>query len=454
MFEFHNNWLYMRTFLPRRFNFLLHLVFALAPWSFVHSQGETKPNIVIILTDDQGFADISYNSLHPPEVSTPNMDALARESIFFTQAYISGNVCSPTRAGLMLGKYQQRVGVYTAGEGGSGFSLDEKIFPGYLQEAGYVSGAFGKWHLGLTLPYNPVRRGFDEFYGFMGRGAHDYYRLSDPEEPMYRNNQVISDSGYLTTRLTEEAVDFIKRHKIKPFFLYLAYNAVHFPKQAPAEDIKKFDTGDPDRDILMAMLMHLDAGVGNVVKTLKEEGVWENTLLFFLTDNGGAKTMHAVNTPLRGFKQENYEGGIRTPFVISWPARYRGGREIHTPVISLDILPTVLDAAGIELPEDVLFDGKSILPLLDGKYDVLHQNLFWSEGGGTGEWAVRSGDWKLVVHKDKFELFNLGNDISESTDLADQHPEVVKKLTVLYDKWLDEMAEPLKEPGKRWFPEQ
>jgi arylsulfatase A-like enzyme len=163
--------------------------------------------------------------------------------------------------------------------------------------------------------------------------------------------------------------------------------------------------------------------------------------------------MHAVNTPLRDYKQTNYEGGIRTPFVLSWPARYKGGREIHTPVISLDILPTVLDAADIELPADVLFDGKSILPLLEGKKDVLHRYLFWSEGGGSGEWAVRSGDWKLVVHKDRYELFDLGKDVSESTDLSVQHQDVVKKLKALYDEWLEEMAEPLKEPGKRWVPE-
>jgi len=433
----------------RSIKVILGSLMVLLPF-LLSAQADNLPNIVVILTDDQGYADISYNPLHPQEVSTPNMEKLAREGVFFTQGYISGNVCSPTRAGLMLGKYQQRVGVYTAGEGGSGFSLEEKIFPRYLQEAGYVTGAFGKWHMGLTPAYNPVKRGFDEFYGFMGRGAHDYYRLADPERPMYRNDKVISDSGYLTTRLTEEAVDFIHRHKSETFFLYLAYNAVHAPKQAPAEDIKRFDTGDPDRDILMAMLKHLDDGVGNVIAALKKEGVWDNTLLFFLTDNGGSKAMHAVNTPLRAWKQWNYEGGIRTPFVVSWPERFSGGREIHTPVISLDILPTVLDAAGIKASRDYDFDGKSILPVLTGKKDVLHENLFWSEGGRTGEWAVRSGDWKLVVHKAKVELFDLKNDVSESTDLSAQHPDIVKKLSALYDTWLDEMAEPQQGPGKRW----
>ncbi len=415
--------------------------------------GAAKPNIVIILTDDQGYADISFNPQHPPEVSTPNMDALAREGIFFDQAYLSGNVCSPTRAGLMLGRYQQRVGVYTAGEGGSGFDPKLPIFPSFLPKE-YVSTAIGKWHLGLDddypeLKWHALSRGFDECYKFMGRGAHDYYKLSDPGRPMYRNMEEINDSGYLTTRLTEEAVDFIRNHKNGPFFLYLAYNAVHAPKQAPQADIELYDTGNPDRDILMAMLMHLDKGVGSVIATLKEAGVWDNTLLFFLTDNGGSKAMHAVNTPLRAWKQWNYEGGIRTPFIVSWPARFSGAREIHTPVISLDILPTVLDAAGIRVSADHSFDGKSILPVLDGKKDLLHENLYWSEGGATGEWAVRSGDWKLVVHKAKIELFDLGTDVGEHTDLSGKHPEIVERLKALYDKWLDEMAEPKHGPGKR-----
>ena len=432
---------------------LLNTLMILFP-ALLLAQENTLPNIVVILTDDQGYADISYNPLHSPEVFTPNMDALAREGVFFTQGYITGNVCSPTRAGLMMGRYQHRAGIYTAGEGGNGLPLEEKIFPQYLKEAGYVSGALGKWHLGLTPEYNPVSRGFDEFYGFMGRGAHDYYKLSNPKSGIYRNLEEISDTGYLTTRLTEEAVDFIQRHKSEPFYLYLAYNAVHWPQQAPEEDVAMYNTGDPDRDVLMAMLKHLDQGVGDVVKTLKKVGVWENTLLFFLTDNGGAQKMDAYNTPLRSFKQFNYEGGIRTPFVVSWPARFSGGREIHTPVISLDILPTALDAAGIKAPVCKPFDGKSILPVLESKKDVLHENLFWSEGGGSGEWAVRSGNWKLVVHKDKIELFDLEKDVSEANDLSSDYPEVVKKLSALYDSWLDEMAEPSVEPGKRWVPKE
>jgi len=410
----------------------------------------SRPNIVVILTDDQGYADISFNRHHPKEVSTPHMDALAREGVFFTQGYISGNVCSPTRAGMMTGRYQQRAGIYTAGEGGSGLPLAEKIFPQFLKGAGYVCGAFGKWHLGLTREYSPCARGFDEFYGFLGRGAHDYFDLDNADSPLYRGFEPIRDEGYLTNRLTEEAVSFIQRHKQRPFFCYLAYNAVHAPPQAPEDDIKLFDTGDETRDILMAMLKHLDAGVGRVVETLKAEGLWENTLLFFLTDNGGSKAMHAVNTPLRGFKQWNYEGGIRTPFVVSWPARFKGGRSLDTPVISFDIMPTALDAAGVAAPTEKPFDGKSLLPVLEGKAGILHEQLFWSEGGQSGEWAVRCGKWKLVAQKKNVELFDLEADPSETKALNSEHPEKVRQLSKLYDAWLDEMAEPASGQGKRW----
>jgi arylsulfatase A-like enzyme len=421
------------------------------------ASGAAQPNIVIILTDDQGYADISFNHRHPPEVNTPHMDALAREGVFFTQAYLSGNVCSPTRAGLMLGRYQQRVGVYTAGEGGSGFDPTLPILPSFLPEQ-YVSTAIGKWHLGLDTDYpelkwHALNRGFDTCYKFMGRGAHDYYQLKGASGthdtgPLYRDKQRIDDEGYLTHRLTEEAVAFIRRQQNQPFLLYLAYNAVHAPKQAPPADIARFQKRYPriseGRAILMAMLYHLDQGVGQVVQTLKEEGLWENTLLFFFTDNGGAKAMEANNAPLRGFKASHYEGGIRTPFIVSWPQRFPGGRRINTPIISLDVLPTVLDALQISPPRDPAFDGKSLLPLLRGETQAHHDHLYWSTGGEMGQWAIRSGDWKLVATRDQRELFNLATDPGEANNLALQQPKRVAELTRLHDAWLDQMADPLK----------
>ena len=411
-----------------------------------------KPNIVVILSDDQGYADVSYNPSHPKEVRTPRIDSLARSSVICTQGYTSGHVCSPTRAGLMTGRYQQRFGIYTAGEGGSGVPLDEVFFSQHLKPAGYVCGAFGKWHLGVDIKYNAVHRGFDEFYGFMGRGAHDYFELVNPEHPIYRGLKPIEDKGYLTNRITEEAVSFIRRHADRPFFLYVAYNAVHAPPQAPREDVRN-ETGDPARDILMAMIKHLDDGVGQIVDTLEDENLFDNSLLFYLTDNGGSKAMHADNAPLRGFKQDDYEGGVRVPFIVSWPAQLPGGTECGVPVWSIDILPTALAAADVPPPEQKPLDGKNILPALKGEATQLHDHLFWSSGGTRAKWAVRSGKWKLVGLKDQLELFDLESDIGETTNLAEQHAEVVGRLTLLHDAWLDEMSEPIHGGGKRWSPD-
>ncbi len=418
--------------------------------------GEEPPNIVIILTDDQGYADISFNPDHPEEVATPHMDELAREGVFFSQAYTSGHVCSPTRAGLMLGRYQQRVGVYTAGDGGRGFDPQLPIFPSFLPHQ-YTSTAIGKWHLGLdddypALKWHALNRGFSECYKFMGRGGHDYFKLQGVNgsdyAPVYRNKKRLTDNeykGYMTTRLTEEAVDFIGREKADPFFLYLAYNAVHAPAQAPREDIERYQEKFPQisekRATLMAMLYHLDLGVGAVVKKLKDENLWQNTLLFFLTDNGGSKAMEANNGSLRGFKGSLHEGGIRTPWIISWPEKFKGGRTINTPVNSIDILPTALEAAGIGLNENNHFDGKSILPLLTGQSATHHSNLFWNSGPPRGEWAVRQGNWKAHGFREKYELYNLSEDPSETKDLTTQKPAKAQELFDLHDKWLKTMGQ-------------
>ena len=433
--------------------------------AFVASSRQTAcaavPNIVVILTDDQGYADISLNPHHPREVATPHMDALAARGVMFSQGYTSGNVCSPTRAGLMLGQYQQRVGVYTAGDGGRGFDPKKPIFPAYLPDE-YVSAAIGKWHLGLDddfpeLKWHAMSRGFDEFYGFMGRGGHSYFNLRSDNldakfaHPMYRNNERINDEGYLTNRLSEEAVAFIDRNKANPFFLYLAYNAVHAPAEAPQADIAEYQAKFPglskERAVLMAMLKHLDDGVGDVVGKLKQEGLFENTLLFFLTDNSGAKGMSADNTPLRGFKSSLDEGGIRTPFLVSWPARFQGGRTVDTPVISLDILPTTLDAIG-HMPATNQFDGKSLLPLLTGTSNSHHDTLYWSTGP-QDEWAVRRDDWKLHWKRGQLELVDLADDPSETQNVANKHADIVKALHLAYDEWIAPMADPINGGEKR-----
>ena len=423
----------------------------LALWLYVLGNvaaAAAPPNIVVIVADDLGYADVLFNPRHPPEVTTPHLQELARQSVICRQGYVSGHVCSPTRAGLMTGRYQQRLGLYTGGEAGSGLPMSEQIFPQFLKPAGYVTGQLGKWHLGPTVEWSPAHRGFDEVFGFLGRGAHDYFKLNDPEDPIYRGTTPVAETGYLTDRLGEEAAAFIERHARQPFFLYLAFNAVHAPLQAPEEEIARFNTGNSDRNTLLAMGKRLDDAVGRLVQTLRQQGVWENTLLVFISDNGGPLAQTADNTPLRGGKHQDYEGGIRVPFLVCWPAQLAPG-ESNAVVSSLDILPTCLAAAGIAPPADKPLDGINLLPILRGETPAKPRNLFWCSGAGEGWWAVRSGDWKLVGDRGKLGLFDLSQDVSEQQDLSAQLPAKVTELTALHDAWLAEMAEPVKGGGKR-----
>jgi len=408
-----------------------------------------RPNIVIILTDDQGNADAGYQR-SPATVKTPSIDKLAEAGIIFTNGYASGYVCSPTRAGLLTGRYQQRFGFYRASDSRIGLPLSEITLADVLKENGYVTGVFGKWHLGLTEEYHPNNRGFDEFYGFLGHGAHDYFDLTikensnDVQQPIYRNLDKISDTGYLTDNLAREANSFIKNYanKEKPFFLYLPFNAVHTPMQAPEEDIKKFNTGNPKRDILLAMLHRMDIAIGEVVKTLKEEGVYDNTLIFFLSDNGGATASVADNLPLNGAKHTVYEGGFRVPFIVSWPNKFEHSIN-NEPVISIDIMPTICAALEIELPKDVIYDGRNMLSVIHGDLKKpLHEQLFFD--GNDGSWAIREGDWKLLYSKAKsLELYNLKDDYVEQNNILDKHPEKVTDLQAKYSVWRSEMGEPM-----------
>lgn len=436
---------------------LIALLFS--SFCLLHSSFSAPPNIIVIVADDLGYADVTFNPQHPKEIVTPNLDSLAKAGVICRQGYVTGHVCSPTRAGLMLGRYQQRLGLYTGGEAGSGVPMNEKLFPQYLKPAGYATGQFGKWHLGPDLAWSPALRGFDEVFGFLGRGAHDYFKLDDPNDPIYRGTEVVKETGYLTDRLGEETAAFITKHKAGPFFAYLAFNAVHAPLQAPEDEIAKFNTGNKDRDARLAMGKRMDDAIGRVMTALKDGGVWENTLLFFISDNGGPLAQSADNTPLRGGKHTDYEGGIRVPFLICWPAQLKPG-EWQSPVSSLDILPTALAAAGVKVAAtsvardsakaEATLDGINLLPLLKGETAPASRDLFWCSGSDEGWWAVRSGDWKLVGEKDKLGLFDLSKDVSEANDLAKQMPEKVAELTKLHDAWLAEMAKPVKAGEKRY----
>ena len=399
-----------------------------------------RPNVVLIVSDDHGYADSSCYE-HPEEVRTPNIDRIARRGVRFTQGYASAYVCAPTRAGLLTGRYQQRFGFYTASDSRIGLPVTEITLADLLRRHGYTTGAFGKWHLGLEPDYHPLKRGFDTFYGFLGHGAHDYFNLarSSPHNSIRRNLDIIDDTGYLTDNLAREATAFIERHRQRPFFLYLAFNAVHFPLQARDEDIRRHNTGNRSRDIYLGMLDRMDAAVGAVLDTLARHGVDQNTLLFFFSDNGGARQNFASNGALRDFKHSVYEGGIRVPFLASWPARLTPGAVCREPVICLDILPTICAAAGAELPKDRVYDGKDLLPLLHGKVSApLHEALFWD--GDEDRRAVRAGPWKLVDNSGKLELFNLESDLGEKTDLSAQHPDRVKQLQAAFTSWRRAMS--------------
>jgi arylsulfatase A-like enzyme len=412
---------------------------------------ENRPNVLVIVADDLGYADVGFNPRHGPEVVTPHLDALAKEGVICRQGYVSGHVCSPTRAGLMTGRYQQRFGLYTGGEAGSGLPMEVKILPQYLKEVGYVTGQFGKWHLGPTLEWSPAHRGFDEVFGFLGRGAHDYFKLDDPEDPIYRGLEPVKETGYLTDRLGEETCAFLRRHPDKPLLAYLAFNAVHAPLQAPEDEIAKFSTGNPDRDARLAMGKRMDDAIGSIVATLKEQGRWENTLTVFISDNGGPLAQSAENTPLRGGKHTDYEGGVRVPFLVCWPARLKPG-ESQAVVSSLDILPTALAAAGLAKPEGASFDGIDLIPVLGGTAPAPVRDLFWSSGSGEGWWSIRSGDWKLVGEKGTVGLFDLAKDASESNDLSSAKPEIVKELTAKHDAWTATLADPIHGGGRKPAP--
>lgn len=408
-----------------------------------------RPNVVVIVTDDHGYADLSCYD-HPKEVSTPNIDRIARRGVRFTQGYVSAYVCAPTRAALMTGRYQQRFGFYTASDSRAGMPLTEITIADILRKHGYATGAFGKWHLGIDMPYHPLKRGFDEFYGFLGHGGHDYFdlkRTPDDFRSIWRNDKIINDEGYLTDNLGREAVNFVRKHQNRPFFLYLPFNAVHQPLQAPEESIRKFDTGSRSRDIYLAMLKHQDQAVGRLLDELEKLKLDRNTLIFYFSDNGGARGNAANNGVLRDYKHSVYEGGIRVPFLFSWPAQLPQDTVFRHPIICMDVLPTVAAATGAQLPTDRTYDGKNLLPYLTGKTPgPIHEWLFWD--GGEGKRAVRYGRWKLVDNSGKIELFDLDADVSEKNNLAAKNPEMVQRLRTALEEWSKKNAPRIRErPG-------
>ena len=406
---------------------------ACAVASLAMVSAETKPNILFIVGDDCGYNEFSFQGGRIP---TPRIDSIAQGGVRCTQGYVSSAVCSPTRAGLLTGRYQQRFGHH----GNlpfrkleiSGLPLSETLLPAALKPAGYRSIAVGKWHLGWAEQFRPCARGFDDFYGFLN-GGRTYFPM---EAPPYQTQLMLDHAAagpekfsYLTDELGERAASYIDGCKDQPFFLYLAFNATHSPQDAAPEDLAK--SGGKK---LAAMVLALDRAVGKVLDALDRNQLAQNTLVVFLSDNGGEQKHD--NTPLRGFKRDVYEGGIRVPFLIRWPAGIPAGTTYDAPIIALDLFATALSVAGLTLPADKPMDGVNLIPYLTGETKQRpHQTLFWSFGDG---WAVRDGDLKLVLNrknKSDPELFDLDGDVSEKTNLAAERPADVARLKSLYETW-------------------
>lgn len=455
-----------------------------------------RPNIVLLLADDLGYGELGCQG--NPQIPTPHIDSIAENGIRFTQGYVTAAYCSASRAGLMTGKYQTRFGYEFNPVGAlnedpdAGLPVSERTLADHLHDAGYATGLIGKWHLGGTAKYHPYRRGFDEFFGFLHEGHYFVpppYRgvttmlrrrtlptggkgrwtsrdgqvvLSthmgydepdyDADNPIYRGGQPVEEHEYLTDALTREAVDFIGRNSERPFFLYLAYNAVHSPLQGADAYMQKFSTiEDIHRRIFAAMLSNLDDSVGSVLRKLRDEGLEENTLVFFISDNGGpTRELTSSNAPLRGEKGQVYEGGIRVPFLMQWKHSVPAGIDYDEPVVSLDVFATASRVAEHAAPAGI--DGVDLLPYLMGnRKGRPHESLFWRLGKRT---AVRVGDWKLLKNPSRrnsdseWELYNLSTDASESHDLAADHRERVQQLETEWRRFNNQMIAPVWSPRR------
>jgi arylsulfatase A-like enzyme len=443
---------------------------------------DKKPNIVIIVGDDMGYADVGVHGCK--DIPTPNLDALAAAGTRCTSGYVSGPYCSPTRAGLLTGRYQTRFGhEYNPGNGGGrrrtadaasakrkaaeeeraandrvGLPVTETTVADRLKSAGYATGLVGKWHLGSAPQFHPQRRGFDEFFGFLG-GAHSYF----PGSRILRGTEPVEDKEYLTDALGREGVSFIERHADKPFFLYLAFNAVHTPMHATDARLAKFkNIPEPSRRTYAAMMSAMDDAIGKVLEALRAKQLEENTLVFFISDNGGptlaGTTVNAsLNDPLRGSKRTTLEGGIRVPYFVCWPGHVPAGKTYDRPVIQLDILPTALAAAGIIAGVDAKLEGVDLLPYLAGQNAAApHDALYWRWGP---QMAIRRGDWKLVRYDPAADgktgrvtepkLYNLKNDIGETLNVIGAEPDKAKELQTAWDEWNKLNVAPLWGGGQR-----
>ncbi len=469
-----------------------HLI-ALFFLASVFSRGNELPNIIFIIADDLGYGELSCQN-PGTDIPTPRIDSIAQNGVRFTDGYVSAPFCAASRAGLITGRYQTRFGFEFNPIGprnedpDAGLPVEETTLPDLLKDqAGYSTAMIGKWHLGGTAHFNPIRRGFDEFFGFLHEGH--YFRPSpyegmttwlrrkslpggktgrwtsedgrlifsthmahnepdyDADNPIYRNGQPIDEQENLTDAFTREAIQFVERcGDERPFFLYLAYNAVHSPLQGDASYMERYaHIPDIQRHIFAAMLGQFDDGVGKLLDVVEKEGILDHTLIVFFSDNGGpTRELTSSNLPLRGEKGSLFEGGVRVPFLMQFPARIEAGTVYEEPITSLDLFPTALKLAGLKPPPNS--DGVDLLPYLSGEsIGAPHDSIFWRVGNRG---ALRRGDWKLVRNPRRgkpgpWQLYNLANDIAETEDVAGSEEAILKNLIDTWEDYDREMIEPV-----------
>jgi len=408
----------------------------------------TRPNIIVILADDLGHGDLSSTGSH---IQTPNIDSLAVHGSTFTDAYITAPVCLPSRMGMLTGTYQESFGVQTlAGPGGVrdfGIPHDRPTLAQDLKAAGYATGVIGKWHLGEEAEYLPNEKGFDDFYGFLN-GWFPYFQDSKAGQ-LWHNDQKVPKVAYITDDFGNKAAEFIKKNRDQPFFLYLSFSAVHLPLEAKDESIEPYkDIKDLNTRLYAALTSSLDDNVGLVLEALEVNGLYDDTLIFFLSDNGGFPRRWASNAPFQGGKYVLYEGGIRTPFFVQWPAGgVPAGKRFTQPVSALDIFPTALAAAGATHQGEHDLDGVNLLPLLRGQEQALpRERLYWRYGPYMC--AMREGDFKILKNgvgdnKDpQWKLYNVVDDPGETQDLSARMPDKFEVMKSHFEAWDAALPEP------------
>ena len=421
----------------------LRLAFVFALLTPFLSSTAAQPNIVIFYADDLGWGELGCQGF-TKDIPTPHIDSLAKNGLRFTNGYVAATYCSPSRAGLMTGRYPTRFGhEFNTVANTVGLRSDQTTIATRLKTLGYATIAVGKWHLGNQPENRPTKRGFDEFYGTLNNTP--FFHPTNFIDSRISNDvrEVTDDTFYTTDAYADRSLDWLEKNKNKPWFLYLPFNAQHAPLQAPKKYLERFPKiTDEKRQLFAAMLASMDDAIGRVMGKIRALGQEENTLVFFISDNGGpTASTTSGNGPLRGFKMTTFEGGPRVPFIAQWKGKIPAGKTYDLPVLNLDVLPTAIIAAGGKTDPSWQLDGVDLMPYLTGKQTSRpHQTLFWRYGP---QWAIRHGDLKLVVSKGgsgQPELYDLATDIGESKDLASAQPAKVKELQALWDKWSAEQA--------------